>query len=284
MSDTIAVIFDFDDTIAPDSTTMLLEEYGIDPDQFWRTDLESMVKRGYDPTLGFLELPLNNVGDGKPFGVLSNEDLGKFGKKLDKRIYPGFARLLSDLKKEAAKHEAVSIEFYIISGGLQAVIEGTTIASKYFKAVYGCLFDDTGDPTMIRRIKRAISFTEKTKYLFEINKGVTPQDVVANPHAVNRDVPRDRRRVPFSNMIYVGDGLTDIPCFSLLKQYGGTPFGVFDPKSPAKAKRAFVEFLKTGRVVTMNEPRYGRGTALGELLRAAVTTIISRILVDRRVA
>lgn len=284
MSDTIAVVFDFDDTLVPDSTTMLLENHGIDPKKFWKTDLERLVKDGYDPTLGFLRLVLDNVGPGKPFGQLSNNDLRKFGKTLDKHLYPGLPRVLTDLRKEVAKVKTISIEFYIVSGGLQAIIEGTTLATKHFTAVYGCQFDEVGNPPVIRHIKRCINFTEKTKYLFEINKGITTDDSRKNPHAVNREVPDDKRHVPFANMIYIGDGLTDIPCFSLLKRYGGTPFGVFDPGNPAKAKQAFTKFLQEKRVVGMHAPKYGPNTELGALLRAAVATKINGILLDRGIA
>ena len=286
MSDTLAVVFDFDDTLVPDSTTLLLKQHGIDPDKFWKKDLEALVKQGYDPTLGFLRLFLDNVGKDKPLGLLSNDALGKFGKTLDSHFYPGIPALFSDLRKEVARqsNKTVSIEFYIVSGGLQAVIEGATFTSKYFTGIYGCQLGEEGNPPVIRNIKRSINFTEKTRYLFEINKGIAAAESSQNPYLVNREVSPEKRHIPFSNMVYVGDGITDIPCFSLLKHFGGTPFGVFDPKNPAKAKRAFVDFLKPGRVVGMHAPKYRRGTELGELLRATVATITTRILIDRGVA
>ena len=94
--------------------------------------------------------------------------------------------------------------------------------------MYGChLGSDTpGGP--LTHIKRIVTFTEKTRYIFEIQKGLDPADALSNPGLVNKLVPLERRRVPLRHMIYVGDGLTDIPCFSLMKQNGGKGFGVFD--------------------------------------------------------
>src|SRR5947207_2162139 len=97
-------------------------------------------------------------------------------------------------------------------------------------------FDDTLMPDsttkliesrVLATIKRAVTFTEKTRFLFEIQKGITPQQTAKDPYLVNKDVPATDRRVPFSNMIYVGDGLTDIPCFSLIGHNRGRAFAVF---------------------------------------------------------
>ena len=81
-------------------------------------------------------------------------------------------------------------------------------------------------------------------------------------------------------MIYIGDGLTDIPCFSLLKRFDGTCFGVFDPSNESKAKRAFLEFLKPRRVISMHSAKYGANDDLGSLLRAAVSTTCSRLVIQ----
>ena len=103
-----------------------------------------------------------------------------------------------------------------------------------------------------------------------------------NPYLVNKDVSNDKRPIPFKNMIYVGDGLTGIPCFSLLKKEGGTAFGVFNPTEESSAKRAFLEFLKTGRVISIHAPKYRRTDELGSLIRAAVSTRCSRIKMEEQ--
>ncbi len=133
-------------------------------------------------------------------------------------------------------------------------------------------------------MKRCVTFTEKTRFLFEINKGLDPRKTHRNPFLVNRDIPTEKRRVPFKNMIYIGDGLTDIPCFSLVKKQGGTAFGVFNPGEKKSAKRALLEFLKPDRVISMHAPRYRAKDELGSLLRAAVATRCSKISLEHREA
>jgi phosphoglycolate phosphatase-like HAD superfamily hydrolase len=284
VSTTIAVVFDFDDTLVPDSTTMLLKEHGIDPDKFWKHDAKALVTRGYDPTLAWLRLLLDAVGPDAPLGLLTNERLHEFGASLDAHFHAGLPALFDELKAMVQEYRIITVEFYIVSGGLQAVIEGSVIVQKYFAGVYGCTLDEAGEPLTIRHVKRAINFTEKTRYLFEINKGLTPKQTQENPYLVNREIPKAKRRVPFRNMIYVGDGLTDIPCFSLLTRFGGTCFGVFDPTDHAKAKRALLEFLKPRRVIGMHSPKYGQNDDLGSLLRAAVSSLSTRIVVDQQTA
>ena len=89
----LALIFDFDDTLVPDSTTQLLLQHGIDPQQFWGRDAKNLVQSGYDPALAYLKLLLDNIGPGKPLGDLTNEGLGKFGAQLDRKYFPGIPRL-----------------------------------------------------------------------------------------------------------------------------------------------------------------------------------------------
>lgn len=279
MPQTLALIFDFDDTLVPDSTTSLLIKYGIDPNVFWEKDVKALVTSGFDTSLAYLRLLLENVGEGKPFGLLSSNDLQAFGASLDKAFYPGLRTMLRDLKKEVAnEYKGIDIEFYIISGGLQAVIDGSKIVQQNFHGVYACQLaeDATG---VLRYIKRCVTFTEKTRYLFEINKGLRPDQTINNPYLVNRDIPAANRRIPFQNMIYVGDGLTDIPCFSLLKKEGGLGFGVFDPGKKSSAKKALLDFLKTGRVISMHAPKYRGADELGSLLRAAVSSRCAAIKV-----
>jgi hypothetical protein len=118
----------------------------------------------------------------------------------------------------------------------------------------------------------AISFTEKTKYIFAINKGVNNTARV-QPYAVNQKVEFSDRRIPIGNMIYIGDGLTDVPCFSVMKQFGGTSFGVFDPKKKGAPRKAWEQLVAPNRTVSTNSPRYREDDDLGSLLRMAVTQI-----------
>jgi len=280
----LALVFDFDDTLVPDSTTKLLISKGLDPEKFWKTDAQRLVAQGYDPPLAYLKLVLEMVGSDKPLGKLSEADLEAFGATLDGDFYPGLPDLFVELQGKVHEFRDISIEFYIISGGLEAVIQGSEIVRKHFTAWYGCRLDEDPATGVITHIRRCITFTEKTRYLFEINKGIPKNDSAANPYLVNSDLAAPDRRISFRNMIYVGDGLTDIPCFSLVKKEGGTAFGVFQPGEESSAKKAFLEFLKPARVVGVHAPRFRRDDELGSLLRAAVTARCSQIVVERREA
>ena len=276
---TIAVVFDFDDTLTDDSTTKLIETQGIDSKEFWLTRFKALVDNEWNPTLAYLKLLLDNVGTDKPLGTLTNQALRTFGATLE--FYTGIPELFDDLRAMMQEHpfSNPSIEFYIISGGLEEIIRGSRIA-KYFMGIWGCRFEEENG--MVKHIKNAITFTEKTKYLFEINKGLNLQP--PEPYAVNRAVDPLNRRIPFENMIYLGDGLTDVPCFSLLSKSNGRPFGVFDPTKQESPKKAMEQLVVPHRVDTMNSPRYGKHDDLGALLRAAVKGICLQMDVRMRTA
>ncbi|HZR84963.1 MAG TPA: HAD family hydrolase [Candidatus Binatia bacterium] len=283
-SDILAVIFDYDDTLVPDSTTKLLRAHDVDADKFWK-DARELVKKGYDAAPAYLNMLLDLIGDEKPLGPLTNDKLRAFGATLDAEYFLGIPDLFVDLRKEVTKIlKDGKIEFYIISGGLKPIIEGSRIVKEHFQGVYASELGGQTPGGTLRHIKRCITFTEKTRYLFEINKGVDPAVGAGRPELVNRYVKKDQRRIPFRNMIYVGDGHTDIPCFSLVgkgtyAEPGGTAFAVFDKTKPDKAKDAFREFLKAGRVTSMHFPRYREDDELGALLRQAVAARCSDIAI-----
>jgi phosphoserine phosphatase len=279
--DILAVVFDFDETLLPDSTTMFLASRGVDTEKFWGNDAKALVEDGFDPTLAYLQLMLDLVGKDKPLGKLSRKDLHGYGKQLNKHFYPGLPQLFKDLRKSVAQFNGIEIEFYIISSGLLDVIRGSTIVQDHFKVTYACELSENSEGCL-SKIKRCVTFTEKTRYLFEINKGFSVADTHKNQYLVNKDVRELDRRIPLRNMIYIGDGLTDIPCFSLITRAGGTAFGVFHPDEEKSAKRAFLEFLKTDRVVSCHSPKYRRKDELGSLLRAAVLARCSQIDLERQ--
>jgi phosphoserine phosphatase len=280
----LALIFDFDDTLVPDSTTLLLEHYKIDPKRFWLQDAKRLVESGYDPAHAYLKLLLDNIGHGRRLGNLTNRGLRRFGhSEVEPRLYPGLRELFKDLKQTVASYRNIDIEFYVISGGLQEIIEGCDLIRKNCRGVYACQLGGDTENSPLKYIKRCVTFTEKTRYLFEINKGLNPDETRRNPYLVNKDVPIKNRRVPFANMIYIGDGLTDIPCFSLVKHgtkddpEGGIPFAVFDPAEKHSAKRVLQDFLQPGRVLTAQKPEYRKVDALGSIIRATVETRCAQI-------
>jgi phosphoserine phosphatase len=165
----IAIVFDFDDTLTDDSTTKLLESHGIDTTHFWGERMKALTVDGWDPPLAYLKLILDEVGEGKPLGNLTNADLRAFGATLD--FYPGIPELFDELRAQVREHtiSRPSIEFYVISGGLEEVIRGSRFAG-YFEGMWGCRFYESAG--RVQGVTNAISFTEKTKYIFAINKGV----------------------------------------------------------------------------------------------------------------
>ncbi|MGI0012395.1 MAG: hypothetical protein ACREBU_02975 [Nitrososphaera sp.] len=283
-TENIALILDFDDTLAPDSTSALLEDHDITPDDFWLKDVKRLVVSGYDPTLAYLQSILRYIGSGKPLGNLSNRDLREFGNRMNKRVYPHLPTFFKDLRRITESYENINIDFFIVSGGLAEIIRGVKVINENFKAVYACELSGDTSSGPLKYIKRAVTFTEKTRYLFEINKGIAPRESASNPYLVNRNVDLAKRPIPFQNMIFVGDGLTDIPCFSLVNHFQGTTFGVFNPKEEKSAKQALQELLKTGRVVSAHAPKYRKNDELGALLRSAVATICSKIGLKREEA
>jgi phosphoserine phosphatase len=274
----LAVIFDFDDTLLPDSTSALLREHGLEPDDFWANRARQLVNEGYDPPLAYLNLLLQEVGPGRPLGEMTNDRLREFGRSLDQTWFPGLPQMFEDLHAAAEHYRDVSVEFYIISGGLQAIMEGSEYVGRYFRGVYGCQLGEDTESGVIKYIKRCVTFTEKTRFLFEINKGISPSEAATKPHLVNELISEQARPVPFKNMIYVGDGLTDIPCFSLIEKGDGVAFGVFK-RGQESAKQAFQQFLATRRVRTLHFPDYRDEAELGVLLRAAVETRCSDIMI-----
>lgn len=279
MADNIAVIFDFDDTLVHDSTTFLYNEYGIDTKDLWKNQYMALIQNGYDSALAYLTLLLDNIGEDKPLGLLTNNDLKEFGKKLDSMFYPGLPEILDDMKKiveEFSPH--ISIEFYIISGGLQDLICGSEIVNKHFTDCYGCLLDESGTPSRITTIKRAINFTEKTRYIFELNKGIPQKETLKNPYLVNKHVPSEKRRIQIENMIYVGDGYSDIPCFSLLKTYNAISFGILH-EDDKKTRKAIVDFLEPHRVASIHSPDYTKGSDLYRLLTGRVSVLCNNIII-----
>ena len=271
----VAVIFDFDDTLTNDSTSAFLASRGLDPLKFWAEKVDALVKQEWDPSMAFLRAFKDLVGPDRPLGALTNADLRAFGAKLP--FYPGLTGMLDDLRRIAAGFTAgrPSVEFYVISGGFEETILGTSIAPQ-LNGVRACRFDADPQTGQIAAVRNVVDFTEKTRYIFEVNKGVLAS-TRGDPLKVNAAMKEEDRRVPFDQMIYVGDGLTDIPSFSLIGSRGGRPFAVFDPSRVGSARRAYTEFLSPHRVIGACPADYTETAAAGSLIREAVREMCSRI-------
>ncbi len=263
--------------MVPDSTSALLEHYEIDVEDFWTRRAKELVEVGYDPPLAYLNLLLREVAPDKPLQGLTNAKLAEFGRDVVERTwFPGLPALFEEIREMVGKFRDVSVEFYILSGGLQAIVEGCPSVKKFITGVYGCQLGENPETGVVTDVKRCVTFTEKTRFLFEISKGIPPDEARSNPYLVNKKIVEQSRPVPLRNMIYVGDGLTDIPCFSLVGNNGGTAFAVRKPGEES-AKQAFEELLATDRVSSIHSPDFTSDGDLGVFIRAAVASKASDI-------
>lgn len=265
----IAVIFDFDETLTPDSTTELLKRQGVNTDDFWNKKHAVLIDEGWDPTEASLMLLVKEMKEFNRLDELSPERLQAFGSTL--RLHRGLISLFRDLRQMG--HSGVTIRFFVISGGLQEVIAGTKIA-KELDDFWGCAFDD-GQALGVPYPKNVISFTEKTKYIFQINKGIFGEGYRNKPYEVNEFMEPDERQIPLENMIYIGDGLTDIPCFSILQGRGE---GIVVYNQVEGKREGLQRALTVSRHRSVRGPfnaNYSKGTSLRNVIDERCREIIA---------
>ena len=275
---TVGVVFGFDDVLAPDSTTVLLEQNGIDPDTFWQEEFQSRVAGGYDPTMAHLTALLEEVGEDGRLGRLTTDDLRTVGGELDDRLFEGVEELFDSLHEIADGYDGVRVECYVVSEGLRSILTGTSLADEC-AAVYGSELATDGNGR-VTGVRRPLSFTDKTTCLFEINKGIERTESRRNPYAVNESIGTEDRPIPFENIVYVGDGVTDVPCFSLVKERGGRVFGVFDEDGQSVRQRVVQAVGAPQRVGNRSPPRYTESSRLGSLLRLTVEGLCAEREID----
>jgi len=272
MSDVIALVFDFDDTLAPDSTSGFLQDIGVDTAAFWNHQVAALLADDWDPVPAYLYRMITLSRDAR-HGVISRERLADWGGRLP--LHDGVSSLFERLRRSVhATHPQIQLEFYLISSGIGDVLRATPIASE-FTDIWASEFayDEQGGIVFPRRV---VSFTDKTRYLFHIQKGIVGSASRGKPFEVNRKIPEERLRVPLDQMIFVGDGYTDIPCFSLILKAGGFAFGVWDPRHRDKRSRAW-GFIEDGRVSNLNQARYDEASELYPLLETALERLATRI-------
>ena len=168
----------------------------------------------------------------------------------------------------------VVVEHYIISSGMKEIIEGTRIAGK-FRSIFACefLYDSSGKPVWP---KTDVNYTNKTQFVYRINKGVLD---VENDVDLNRSMPDDSKRVPFCNMIYIGDGLSDVPCMKMMKAYGGYSIAVYQDRKKVEA------LLERNRVDFIYPADYREGSGLDVTVRNIIRKMsISDVLFHENAA
>lgn len=274
---TIAIVYDYDQTLSPTymQDEAIFPEFGIKADSFWRKCGELVRDQGYDNELAYMKALLDCLEMDRP----TNTDLRKLGERLN--FYKGLPEMFEEFKGGllTGEHEAhgISVEHYIISSGLKVLLEGSRLA-PYVKAIFGCEFaeDAQGRITFPRRV---ISHTQKTQYLFRINKGMLDMSQDVNDH-----MPAELRPIPFANMIYVGDGPTDVPCFTVMRRNGGQAIAVYNADDPTRAsfKKCYQLCVHAERVKNIAPSDYRSGSHLRLLLEEMVEEIADRIVQRRR--
>jgi len=224
----LAICYDFDKTLTPDDMQAqgYIQSLDIDVDAFWKESNGLAKQHDMDNNLAYMYM-MATKSYGKQF--LTKDLLAAYGAKV--KLYDGVQTWFERIRQYGAE-KGVRIEHYIISSGLKEMIEGTEMAKAgAFTKIYASafLFDDKGVATWPAQ---AINYTNKTQFLFRIQKGVL--DI--NDPRVNDYLKPEEQRVPFRNMIYIGDSDTDIPCMSLVNANGGHSIGVYDPEEQNKDK------------------------------------------------
>jgi hypothetical protein len=296
----IACIWDFDKTLIPEyMQSPLFRRYGIDENTFWH-ETNNLVshykKRGYhlSPEIAYLNHLLTYVLAGN-MPKLSNKILRECGAEI--KFYPGlpdFFRVAQGYvtEKDAYRKHDIRLEHYIVSTGLAEMIRGSAIAS-FVENIWGCEFienplqpgflrqPDFGleAEALIAQIGLVIDNTTKTRALFEINKGTNKNPAID----VNASVSPEDRRVPFQNMIYIADGPSDVPSFSVTKKGGGKAYGVYNP-ARADEFAQNDRLRAAGRIDHYGPADYRPESSTAQWLRLHIHSICDRIVADRESA
>ncbi len=290
----IAVIWDFDKTLSPQyMQTPLFKAYGVDETVFWR---EVNALPAYYARAGisvqrdtcYLGHLLTYVKEGRMKG-LSNARLRELGAEI--AFYPGipefFTRIGGVLEEAPFQEGDLRLEHYVVSTGLAEMIRGSAIASR-LSGIWASEFIETPappgadlskapQPGEISQIAALLDNTTKTRAIFEINKGVNKLDGIT----VNDMIPEEERRVPMRNMIYIADGPSDIPSFSVLRKHGGLAYAVYDTASDDRFAQV-VMLQEQGRIDGYGPADFSQGSQTERWLRLHVKKIAERIMSDRK--
>lgn len=265
----IAICYDFDKTLSPDDMQAqgYIQSVGYDVDDFWRESNSMAKNNDMDNNLAYMYLMKERA-----YGniIFNKKALFEYGEKVS--LYSGvedwFKRIL-----DYGEKQGVIVEHYIISSGLKEMIEGTSVAkSGVLKKIYACsfLYDDHGVAVWPAQV---VNYTNKTQFLFRIEKGTL--DV--NDTGVNDYFRPEEIRVPFRNIVYIGDSDTDIPCMKLVNSYGGYSIGVFDPNKNDKSK--VYKMMRENRIRFFAPADYAENSEIDKLVKA----IIDRTALNERV-
>ncbi len=273
----IAIAYDFDGTIVPGNMQehSFIPQLGIDKAAFWKEADERAKKNDMDQILAYMQLMLQKAREKEiPITKKAFHNHGK-GITYFQGVDSYFDRI-----NNFAKGHGVVLEHHIISSGLRDIIAGTSIA-KYFKNIFASGFvfnaNDVAEWPAL-----AINYTNKTQYLFRINKGINNS---YDNSIINKYVEMDHRPIPFSRMIYLGDGETDVPAMKMIKYQLGTAIAVYDPKKRKRKdkpspKQICEKLIEQNRADFIAPADYSDGAKLDKVLKALIIKIVAEDGVD----
>ncbi len=261
-----ALVFDVDGTLAPDTTSQFLATRGVDVDAFW-SRAQTRMREGGDPVRSYIaEFLAESEG---PHGPFTRAAMAAAAPHFT--LYPGVSDLLERLSGIVAARGMVA-EYYLVSGGLAFLVRNLPIA-QHCAAIWaaGLEFDRAGQPTAPGDL---VAVTDKRRALLAIARGAAPSDPLA-PTPWGDDAPTRGFRIPFSRMVFVGDGTIDVPSFSLLSANGGAAVAVYEA-GRARAERMARGFQRRGYVGWVAEADYTERGPGFRALQAAIHRLVDR--------
>ena len=260
----IALIYDFDGTLSPGNMQEFgfIQAIGSTPEEFWSKS--DGIAKGQDASniLAYMKLMFDEA---RKNGIrLTREDFRRYGS--DIVLFDGVKEWFRNVNEYGRRH-GVIIEHYINSSGLKEIIEGSPIA-KEFKHIFAgsFIYDEAGEAEWPGI---AVDFTAKTQFLFKIQKGIFSS---RDAKRVNESMAEDAKRIPFTQMIYFGDGETDIPSMKVVNMFGGNAIAVFNPTDPRKRGLAR-KLLRQGRVNFITPAIYSRESRTFRLVCAIIDKV-----------
>ncbi|ADL33099.1 hypothetical protein bpr_I0351 [Butyrivibrio proteoclasticus B316] len=256
----VAICYDFDKTLSPNDMQAqgYIQSVGYDVDEFWKDSNSVAFANEMDQNLAYMYKMLDEAR-GK--FVFNKQALMDYGSKVE--LFKGVEEWFDRIRQYGADN-GVIVEHYIISSGLKEMIEGTSIAKKgVFEQIYANSFyyDNRGE---VKWPAQVVNYTNKTQFLFRIEKGVlNPNDPMVNDY-----IPLEEVRIPFRNMIYIGDSDTDVPCMRLVNAYGGHSIGVYNSETGDKTK--VYKMMQEDRIRFFAPADYTDGSELDCLVKAII--------------